>query len=161
MGEQRMGKQQVEPEQSQSGTQSPPRWVLKLFTRINVFVYKLSAGRFMSELSGMPICLVEMTGAKSNKRRTIPLMYVPHELGPILIASQGGAPKHPVWYYNLIAHPEVRVTEGGTTRTLRARRVDEAEKAELWPTCVKCYPPYQDYQDRTDRNIPVFVCEPR
>ena len=137
----------------------PPRWLLKLFTRLNVVVYKLSGGRFLSELSGMPICLVEMVGAKSGKKRTIPLMYVPHDSGIVLVASQGGAPKNPVWYNNLIAHPEVKITEGGATRQLTARQVDDAEKEALWPTCVKFYPPYQDYQERTTRNIPVFLCE--
>jgi deazaflavin-dependent oxidoreductase (nitroreductase family) len=146
-------------EENDKGEQPPPRWVLKLFTKINVLVYKLSGGRLMNELSGMPICLVEMTGAKSGKKRTIPLMYVPHERGPILVASQGGAPKNPVWYNNLVAHPAVKVTQGGKTLSLKARQVDDSEKRELWPTCTKYYPPYQDYQERTPRNIPVFVCE--
>ena len=137
----------------------PPRWILKLFTRLNVVVYKMSGGRLMNELSGMPICLIEMVGAKSGKKRTIPLMYVPHDSGFILVASQGGAPKNPVWYNNLIANPEVLITEGGVTRQLTARQVDDAEKETLWPTCVKFYPPYQEYADRTKRNIPVFLCE--
>ena len=139
------------------GSDVPPLWILKILTRINVYVYKISGGRLMNTLSGMPICLVEMTGAKSGKRKTIPLMYVPHERGVILVASVGGAPKNPVWYYNLKAHPEVKITQGGVTRALTARQVDVAEKAELWPTCVEHYPPYQDYQDRTDRDIPVFL----
>jgi F420H(2)-dependent quinone reductase len=137
----------------------PPRWLLKLFTRLNVVVYKFSGGRLLNEFSGMPICLVEMVGAKSGKKRTIPLMYVPHESGFILVASQGGAPKNPVWYNNLVANPEVLITEGGATHRLTARLVDDAEKEALWPTCVKFYPPYQEYQERTTRNIPVFLCE--
>ena len=85
----------------------PPRWVLKLFTKVNVIVYKLTRGRLMNKLSGMPILLVEMKGARSGKKRTIPLMYVPHGDGFLLVASQGGAPKHPVWYHNLVAYPDV------------------------------------------------------
>ena len=145
------------PEEKKQQT-PPPKWVLKFFTNLNVFVYKLSSGKLMNEFSGMPICLVEMTGAKSGRTRTIPLMYVPHEKGVILVASMGGAPKSPVWYNNLVAHPDVKITQGGQTRSLTARQVDDAEKAELWPTCVKHYPPYQDYQNRTERNIPVFLC---
>lgn len=137
----------------------PPRWFLKAFTKFNVFVYKLSGGRLMNSFSGMPIILVKMKGAKSGKLLTIPLMYVPHSKGVILVASQGGAPKHPVWYHNLIKNPEVEVTQGGETRKLTARHVNSEEKAELWPTCVKHYPPYADYQTRTDRDIPVFLCE--
>ncbi len=137
----------------------PPRWLLKAFTKMNVFVYKLSGGRLMNTLAGLPIVLVKMKGAKSGKMKTIPLMYVPHDKGVILVASQGGAPKHPVWFYNLIKNPQVEITHGGQTKPLTARRVSDEEKAELWPTCVKYYPPYEEYQARTDRNIPVFLCE--
>ena len=137
----------------------PPRWVLKLFTKVNVIVYKLTRGRLMNKLSGMPILLVEMKGARSGKKRTIPLMYVPHGDGFLLVASQGGAPKHPVWYHNLVAYPDVCITYGGQTRPMNARRVRDEEKAQLWPVCCEYYPPYQDYQARTDRNIPIFLCE--
>ena len=75
------------------------------------------------------------------------------------MASQGGAPKHPVWYHNLVAHPDVKVTFDGKTVPKKARMLSEEEKAKVWPTCVKYYPPYQEYQDRTDRKIPVFRCE--
>jgi deazaflavin-dependent oxidoreductase (nitroreductase family) len=137
----------------------PPRWILKLMTRVNVFVYKVSGGRLMNEFSGMPVLLVEMKGAKSGKKRTIALMYVPHEDGFILVASQGGAPKNPVWYNNLVAHPEVKITYGGETKSMTVKLLDDEEKAKVWPTCVEYYSPYQDYQDHTDRNIPVFICE--
>ena len=136
----------------------PPRWVLKLFTRLNVAVYKLSGGRLMGRLAGMPILLVEMTGARSGKRRTIPLMYVPDGDHFLLVASQGGAPKHPVWYYNLLKHPRVLITFAGTTREMHARLATAEEKQALWPTCVKYYPPYQEYQERTNRDIPLFIC---
>lgn len=146
-------------EQRNTGNEVPPRWLLKLFTKVNVIVYKLTGGRLMGKLSGMPILLVEMKGARSGKRRTIPLMCVPHGDGFLLVASQGGAPKHPVWYHNLVAYPGVRITFGGQTRSMNARRVLEEEKAQFWPVCCEYYPPYQDYQARTDRNIPVFLCE--
>ena len=146
------------PATADKGT-PPPRWFLKAFTKFNVLVYKLSGGRLMNSFSGMPIILVKMKGAKSGKLLTIPLMYVPHSKGVILVASQRGAPKHPVWYHNLIKNPDVEVTQGGETRKLTARHVNSEEKAELWPTCVKHYPPYADYQTRTDRDIPVFLCE--
>jgi deazaflavin-dependent oxidoreductase (nitroreductase family) len=137
----------------------PSRRFLKAYTKINVLVYKLSGGRLMNAVSGMPIVLVKMKGAKSGRMRTIPLMYVPHDKGVILVGSQGGAPKHPIWYYNLIRNPEVEITQGGKTRKMTARLVEDEEKAELWPTCVEYYPPYEEYQKRTDRRIPVFLCE--
>ena len=86
-------------------------------------------------------------------------MHVPHDRGFVLVASQGGAPKNPVWYNNLIKHPQVVITHDGQSKHYMARRVSDEEKQELWPTCVKYYPPYQQYQERTDRNIPVFLCE--
>ena len=137
----------------------PPRWLLKLFTRVNVIVYKLSGGRLMNKLAGMPVVLVKMTGARSGRTIEVPLMYVPHEKGFLLVASQGGAPKNPAWYYNLVKYPEIEITFQGETRKLTARRVDDEEKAALWPICVEYYPPYEEYQLRTDRNIPVFLCE--
>lgn len=150
-----------EQETSQTGSgkgSPPPRWLLKLVTKINVFVYKNSNGRCMNKLAGMPILLVEMTGAKSGRTITIPLMYVPYKDGFVLVASQGGAPKHPVWYHNLVKHPAVRITYDGKTTPMTARLATDEEKAEVWPTCCEYYPPYQEYQDRTDRNIPVFIC---
>ena len=146
-------------EQTDKSNAPPPRWVLKLFTRVNVIVYKLSGGRLMNRLAGMPILLVEMKGARSGKRRTIPLMYVPFGEGVILVASLGGAPRHPTWFYNLVANPEIEVREGGRLMKLRARRVDADEKAKLWPICCEHYPPYESYQRRTERDIPVFDCQ--
>lgn len=96
----------------------------------------------------------------SGRKRTIPLMYVPDGDGILLVASQGGAPRHPVWYHNLMAHPDVIIEEGGRRMSLRARKVDALEKSRLWPICVSHYQPYEDYQQRTDRDIPVFRCEP-
>lgn len=136
------------------------RQFIKPFSRLNAFVYKLTSGRLMGNLKGLPVVLITMTGAKSGKQRTIPLMYVPYKDGVIIVASQGGAPKSPVWSANLLAHPEIEAQYQGKKMKLRARRVDDAEKAAVWPTCVEHYPPFEDYQARTERNIPVFVCEP-
>ena len=136
------------------------RRFIKPFSGLNVFVYRLTGGRLMGSFQGRPVCLVAMTGARSGKPRTIPLMYVPYKDGVILVASQGGAPKSPVWYYNLVKHPEVEVQVKGRKMKLRARQVEGEEKAEAWQACVEHYPAYDDYQARTDRSIPVFVCEP-
>ena len=105
--------------------------------------------------------LVTMTGAKSGKPRTVPLMYVPYKDGVVVVASQGGSPRSPVWYYNLVANPDVVVQYRSKTMKLRAREIGDAERAEVWPVCVEHYHEYDDYQKRTDRKIPVFVCEPR
>ena len=136
------------------------RRFIKPFSRLNSAVYKLTGGRVMGKFQGRPVMLVTMTGVKTGKPRTIPLMHVPYEEGVIVVGSQGGAPKSPVWVKNLVANPEVVVQCGSKKMSLRARRVDDAEKARLWPVCVQHYREYDDYQKRTDRNIPVFVCEP-
>lgn len=142
-------------------TQKLIRPLFKVFTRLNVFVYKRSGGRLMNRIPGAgPICIVAMTGRKTGKERNIPLMDINDGDNKILVASQGGLDKHPVWYFNLKANPEVEITAHGVTRRYRARQVDEAEKAKLWPLVVETYPPYDEYQARTDRDIPVFVCEP-
>lgn len=141
------------------------RQFIKPFSALNVFVYKLTGGRLMGKFMGRPIMLVTMKGAKTGKDRTIPLMYVPLEdaveRGVIVVGSQGGAPKSPVWVKSIQKNPDVVVQYGSKKVAMRARQVDDAEKARLWPICVKHYREYDDYQARTDRNIPVFACEPR
>lgn len=154
------GRIEVSEEQTEDLGKPPPRWLLKALTRVNVFVYRASGGRLMNKLAGDPICLVTMTGAKSGRERTIPLMYVPDGDSILLVASQGGAPTDPVWYHNLVAYPDVVIEEGGRKLPLRARQLSSEEKARLWPICVSHYRPYEDYQRRTDRDIPVFRCEP-
>lgn len=133
----------------------------KVFSRLNVAVYKLSGGRLMNKgPADKPICLVTMTGRKTGKKREIPLMHVRHGDRKILVASLGGISKNPVWYYNLKANPDVTITADGVTGAYRAREVGPEEKARLWPVIVDAYPPYDEYQARTDRDIPVFVCDP-
>lgn len=140
---------------------SKMRKFIKPFSRLNVWVYKLTRGLLMGKFQGRPVILVSMTGAKTGKKRTIPLMYVPYKDGVIVVGSQGGAPKSPVWVKSIQQNPEVVVQYRGNKMELKARQADDAEKAAVWPTCVEWYAPYQDYQGRTDRNIPVFICEPR
>ncbi len=134
---------------------------LKVFSSLNEKVYRWTSGRLMGKLAGYDVCLVTMTGAKSGKKRITPLMYVPYQDGVILVASQGGAPKNPVWYNNLVAHPDIEVQYKSKKMKLRARQVDAEEKARVWPVCCEYYPDYALYQERSARDIPVFVCEPR
>ncbi len=134
---------------------------LKVFSSLNEKIYRWSNGRLMGKLAGYEVCLVTMTGAKSGKKRVTPLMYVPYQDGVILVASQGGAPKNPVWYNNLIAHPDIEVQYKSKKMKLRARLVDAEEKALVWPICCQHYPDYALYQERSARDIPVFVCAPR
>ncbi len=137
------------------------KWIMLPFSRWNARRYLATNGRSMGRFAGSDICVATMTGAKSGKRRDVPLMYVPYKDGVILVASLGGAPRHPTWYWNLVSHPDVDVRVKDRTLRLRARVASAAEKAAVWPTCVEHYPEYATYQARTERDIPVFICEPR
>jgi deazaflavin-dependent oxidoreductase (nitroreductase family) len=125
-----------------------------------VEAYERSGGREANTLQGtdMPVVVVTMRGGKTGKIRKLALMRVEHNGGYALVASLGGAPKHPVWYYNLKAHPdEVTIQDGPEPFAVRVREVTGDEKAEWWERAVAAYPPYAEYQQRTDREIPVFV----
>ena len=122
--------------------------------------FRANDGVVGGQFEGAPLLVLHTTGAKSGKRRTRPVMYVPSGDDVLVIGSLGGAPKSPVWVKNLLANPDVEIQHKGEKRKLRARLADAEEKARLWPTAVKHYPAYADYQARTDRDIPMFVCEP-
>jgi deazaflavin-dependent oxidoreductase (nitroreductase family) len=104
-----------------------------------------------------PIIVLTSVGAKSGKIRKTPLMRVEHGGEYAVVASKGGAPTHPVWYYNLVADPHVELQDGAEKHDYTARQVEGAEKADWWERAVAAYPPYADYQVKTDRQIPVFV----
>jgi deazaflavin-dependent oxidoreductase (nitroreductase family) len=108
---------------------------------------------------GRPVVLVTMRGARTGAVRKVPLMEVEHEGDYVLVASQGGAPEHPQWYFNLKAHPEVEVQAGTTTFAARARELEGKERFDWWVRAVEAYPPYAEYQVRTQRLIPLFLLE--
>ena len=139
----------------------PPRWVLKFISRTHSFLNRLTGGLAFNTLGGDEVCFVTMTGAKSGRTITMPLMYVPYQEGVLLVASQGGAPKNPVWYHNLVKHPDIEVRHRTHRMKLRARLATADEKPALWPLCDARYAPFADYRARTSRDIPIFVCEPR
>lgn len=134
--------------------------IMKWFSRFNVQIYQLTGGRVLGSFNGSRCCLVTMTGRKSGKKRTIPLIHLPHGDDVILVASQGGMDVHPIWYRNLLAHPDIEIQEGSIKRKMRARRATDEEKRELWPHLLTFYKDFDEYQTRTDRNIPVMICTP-
>lgn len=135
--------------------------LMKLMTMVNVAVYKLTSGKVMGRMGGADVCLVTMTGRKSGREITIPLIYTPHGEDVILVASQGGMPKHPAWFYSISANPDITIQVGGDARAMHAHRASDEEKRAIWPVLLEVYPDFDDYQKRTDRNIPVFICSPR
>ncbi|MGV9910858.1 nitroreductase family deazaflavin-dependent oxidoreductase [Streptomyces tendae] len=136
---------------------SPTQWV-----REQVELYESSGGTKGTTLrdTGLPVIVLTTRGARSGKVRKTPLMRVEHEGRYAAVASLGGAPKHPVWYFNVITDPQVELQDGPVKQDMTAREVTGAEKAEWWERAVAAFPPYADYQEKTDREIPVFVLEP-
>jgi len=134
---------------------SPAQWV-----RDQVEEYERSGGVTGTTMRGLPVIVVTTRGARSGKLRKVPLMRVEHDGAYAAVASMGGAPKHPTWYFNLVANPEVEVQDGPVRRDMKARELTGAEKAAWWQRAVAAFPDYADYQRRTEREIPVFVLEP-
>ena len=130
------------------------------WARENAETYMESGGTEGTELKGKPVILLTTIGAKSGKIRKTPLMRVEHNGEYAVVASLGGAPKNPVWYYNVKKNPRVELQDGSTTRDYDAREVSGDEKATWWERAVEAWPDYADYQKNTDRQIPVFVLTP-
>lgn len=135
----------------------PEQWV-----REQVELYESSNGAEGTTLwdTGLPVVIMSTLGAKTGKIRKIPLMRVEHEGRYAAVASKGGYPRHPVWYYNLRAHPLVELQDGPIRRDMAAREAHGDEKALWWERAVAAYPPYAEYQLATDRTIPLFLLEP-
>jgi deazaflavin-dependent oxidoreductase (nitroreductase family) len=134
---------------------SSQEWV-----RDQVELIESSGGAKGTDLRGMPVIVMTNKGAKSGKLRKTPLMRVEHDGKYAVVASQGGAPKHPFWYHNLVANPHVELQDGPVKQDMVAREVTGEEKAQWWARAVAAYPDYADYQAKTDRAIPLFVLEP-
>jgi F420H(2)-dependent quinone reductase len=133
---------------------SPAQWV-----RDQVELYERTGGAEGSTLrdTGLPVVIVTSRGNKSGKIRKMALMRVEHDGEYALVASKGGAPTHPVWYYNLVGDPHVRIQDGPEPFDAVVREVSGAERDAWWERAVAAYPPYAEYQEKTDRRIPVFV----
>ena len=136
---------------------SPSDWVAE-----QVELYEGSGGTEGLTLreTGLPVIIVTNRGRKTGAVRKTPLMRVVDGSSYILVASKGGAPKHPLWYHNLKAEPNVEIRDEANVYSMRVREVEESvERQRLWDIAVAAYPPYQEYQDKTERVIPVFIAE--
>ncbi|NDO89733.1 nitroreductase family deazaflavin-dependent oxidoreductase [Cellulosimicrobium composti] len=133
---------------------SPSTW-----SRQQAEAYESSGGTRSTTLNGMPVVVLTTVGRRTGKVRKTPLMRVEHDGTYAVVASLGGAPKHPVWYHNVLAHPRVELQDGPERHDYVAREVHGEEKALWWERAVAAYPPYADYQERTTREIPVLVLE--
>ena len=134
---------------------SPAQWAAD-----QAQLYEATGGEQGRTLGGKPCVVLTSVGRRTGKLRKTPLLRVEHDGTYAVVASLGGAPKHPVWYYNLRANPEVMLQDGPDVYEMRAREVTGDEKATWWARAVEVWPDYDTYQARTDRIIPVFVLEP-
>lgn len=130
------------------------------WARENAEEYMQSGGTRGAELNGRPVILLTTVGAKTGKIRKTPLMRVERDGSYAIVASLGGAPRNPVWYHNVKAHPRVEVQDGTASGDYEAREVFGEEKALWWERAVAVWPDYAEYQKKTDRQIPVFVLTP-
>ncbi len=136
--------------------------IIKVMSRVNTWAYRATGGRLGGKFrGGAPVFLLTTVGRKTGRRHTLPLLYLRDGDAVVTVASKGGMDHHPLWYRNLVAHPDVEVQIGTEVRPGRARTASAAEKAALWPRLVAMYPDYADYQARTTREIPVVIITPR
>ena len=134
---------------------SPTRWVAE-----QVELYESSGGTQGTTLRGLPVVILTNQGSKTSAIRKTPLMRVVDGEKYILVASRGGAPKHPLWVYNLRTNPNVEIRDGVNVHKMRVREMtDSDERQRLWDIAVVAFPPYKDYQEKTKRLIPVFLAE--
>ena len=134
---------------------SPTKWVAE-----QVELYESSGGMRGTTFKGLPVVIVTNQGSRTNAIRKTPLMRVVDGESYILVASIGGAPKHPLWYHNLKANPNVEIRDGVNVHKMRVREMtDPEERQRLWDIAVEAFPPYKDYQEKTKRLIPVFLAE--
>ncbi|SNT64090.1 deazaflavin-dependent oxidoreductase, nitroreductase family [Asanoa hainanensis] len=134
---------------------SPSDW-----SRTQAELFESTQGAEGNTLRGRPIILLTSVGAKTGKIRKTPLMRVEHDGEYAVVASQGGAPMHPVWYHNLVARPHVELQDGAVRKDYVAREATGEERATWWKRATATWPDYDDYQTKTDRVIPLFVLTP-
>jgi deazaflavin-dependent oxidoreductase (nitroreductase family) len=130
---------------------------IRAASRVNVRLYRWSHGRLGGRIGKAPILLLTTRGRRSGAPSTTPLLYLADGSELVVVASYGGHPRHPAWYLNLAAHPQVGVQIGGERFRAAARTATPEERARLWPRLVEMYGPYDSYQAKTSREIPVVV----
>jgi deazaflavin-dependent oxidoreductase (nitroreductase family) len=137
--------------------------VLRRLMGVHTLLYRATHGVVGHHIPGIsaPMLLLDHVGAKSGTKRTSPLLYIRDGDDLVIVASKGGYPRNPAWFYNLRANPETTVQVGSERRPVRARVANPEERARLWPRVVDAYAGYDDYQRRTGREIPLVILERR
>jgi deazaflavin-dependent oxidoreductase (nitroreductase family) len=135
--------------------------IIRIMSRMNTWAYRLTGGWLGGTwLRGAPVMLLTVTGRKTGRELTVPLLYLREGEHVVVVASKGGMDQHPLWYLNLVANPDVTAEIGTEKRSMRAHTADDAEREHYWPKLVAMYRDYAEYQARTKRTIPVVVLSP-
>jgi deazaflavin-dependent oxidoreductase (nitroreductase family) len=137
-----------------------PKAFLNFFSRLNNVLYRASKGRIGGTLFGVPTLLLTTTGNKTGKKRTTPLLYARERDDLVVVASVGGRPQHPGWYFNLLKDPKAVVQIKGDVLNVTARVATDAERPALWEKMSALYPGYLEYQKKTTRQIPILLLRP-
>ncbi len=133
---------------------------MKYFMAFYAFLYRLTGGKFGGRIQGLPVLLLHTTGRKSGKKRVTPLGYLEHEGAYVITASNAGSDRHPSWFHNLKAHPQVGVQVGNKEMSATAEVADPALRGQLWAEFVERSPGYGAYEKRTTRVIPIILLRP-
>lgn len=136
------------------------RGLIRAFGDFHAWAYEKTGGRWGGRLKGLPMALLYLIGRKSGALRPTPLLYMKDGEDLVIVASFYGSPKHPAWYYNVLANPAFEVRVDRRRYRVRAREATPAEREKLWPRLVEHYPGYAAYQARTEREIPVLILSP-
>ncbi len=151
-------------EQQKADTNTPAKkstWGQRFFTGSHTFLYRFSGGKLGGRMFNSPVLLLNTIGRKTGQPRTTPLLYLKDGDNVILVASDGGAHKHPLWWLNLQAKPDAEVEIGRDKLRVTAREANAEERSRLWPLLVDMYGSYADYQKKTTREIPVVILQPQ
>ncbi len=136
--------------------------MIRIMSRLNTWAYRVTGGRLGNKwLHGEPILLMTVTGRKSGRRLTFPLVFLADGERVIVVASKAGMDKHPLWYLNLSSNPDVEIQIGSAVRQMRAKTADDTERAHYWPKLIAFNKDFDDYQARTERKIPIVILSPR
>jgi len=130
------------------------------WARTQAETFEASGGREAGELRGVPIIVLTTVGAKTGGLRKTALMRVEHDGKYAVVASKGGAPEHPAWFYNLVKNPRVALQDGDVKKDYDAHQAEGAEREEWWARAAAVWPDYDEYQRKTERRIEVFVLDP-
>lgn len=138
------------------------RWrVWRIVQDANTRAYRLSRGRVGGRYDAAPVLILHHVGRRSGERRETPLLYLQDGEDRVLVGSMGGSPKHPAWFHNVMAAPDVEVEIKGRRYPVRARHATDEERARLWPRLLEIWPAWDAYTRRTEREFPVVILSPR